>query len=201
MKKKTFIYVYDKKGIPGYMLYEMYEKKIVRYAGYQDVIEGLRLSGELEKRNDIQSMIYDRLTAFLNTRLSKSFDMVLARVIEINLGNCTVCVVDLAIGEEVEVFRAKKPYAQLDTLPKYVIDIDIKASEDDIEDPITYCHDKIDRLLAHGIEYVIWIFSTSKKIIIAQKGKNWEIIGWDQSFAHIENIEINLNKLLEGMLF
>jgi hypothetical protein len=53
--------------------------------------------------------------------------------------------------------------------------------------------------LAFGVEKVIWIFTDTKKVLIAASGKNWTIAPWDQEVAILPNVSVNIAKLLREL--
>ena len=80
--------------------------------------------------------------------------------------------------------------------PEVVIEIDTKADLRKFEIPHNYFYQKVDDLLNAGVKKVVWIFTTDKKILIADKDKDWIIQPWNKSFHILENIEVNVEKLL-----
>ncbi len=44
---------------------------------------------------------------------------------------------------------------------------------------------------------VIWVFTSSKKIMVASSGEKWVITDWSESVSVIENITINLEKMVK----
>jgi Uma2 family endonuclease len=81
--------------------------------------------------------------------------------------------------------------------PRIVIEVDTKASFEDFTTPMDYFNQKTDDLLNFGVEKVIWIFTASRKVMEARKGENWIISGWQQEIPLLENISLNLEKLIQ----
>ena len=79
--------------------------------------------------------------------------------------------------------------------PEVVIEVDTKADLSELGSE--YYLLKTERLLDSGIKKVIWIFTDVKKVQIAQKGEPWIIVDFDYKFEIIDNIKINLAKLLQ----
>ncbi|MCB0582874.1 MAG: hypothetical protein KDD10_26585 [Phaeodactylibacter sp.] len=80
--------------------------------------------------------------------------------------------------------------------PKIVVEIDTKADLDEVEDTFGYYHKKTKALLAFGIEKVIWIHTDLKSVLIAEKGKSWQIIDWDEDFVLLGDMKINILGIL-----
>ena len=66
-----------------------------------------------------------------------------------------------------------------------------------MKDSFGYFHKKTDELLAFGVERVIWIFTDSRKIMISEKGKDWQILNWSKDVAILDGVNINLEKLID----
>ncbi len=72
-----------------------------------------------------------------------------------------------------------KPYLLEDKLipvpPKVVIEIDTKADLSKYCCLEEYVQEKTQDLLDAGVEKVIWIFTKTKKVMIAERDKKWVI--------------------------
>ena len=61
----------------------------------------------------------------------------------------------------------------------------------------TYIYRKTDRLLSWGVEKVIWVLSESKKVIVAEQGKDWLLVDWSKDIEIIDGIKFNVSQYLE----
>ena len=81
--------------------------------------------------------------------------------------------------------------------PEYVIEIDTKADLGEINNPLGYYQEKTQELLNFGVKKIIWIFTDTEKIMVANQGsKRWEILDWDQDVELIKNLNINIHGIL-----
>ncbi len=107
---------------------------------------------------------------------------------------------DLAIWEREKL---KEPSRELITIPpKVVIEIDTKVELEEFENKfgMEYYVAKTQDLLDSGVEKVVWIFTPSKKVLVAEKNKPWIMADWDYTFNLIEDVKINLEDLLREVL-
>jgi Uma2 family endonuclease len=81
--------------------------------------------------------------------------------------------------------------------PKVVIEVDTKASFENFTTPMDYFSQKTDDLLNFGVEKIVWIFTASHKVMLAEKGKNWIISDWQQDIPLAEHVALNLEVLLK----
>lgn len=182
-------------NIPEQLIYETYNGKIIHYKGYKDVLKGTKKIEETIGSSYIQSLIISRLFLLIGKYIRVDFEILTSEV-GLKIGKNSMRAADIAIYEKSQLQNIKDFNKLLDIAPKYVIEIDIKAAKEDIDDTTSYYHHKTDQLLEFGVETVVWIFTNSKKIMIAQKGKkNWETTSWDETFHTIENIAVNIAEL------
>jgi Uma2 family endonuclease len=84
--------------------------------------------------------------------------------------------------------------------PKIQIEVDINVTSDDSN---LYYTQKTQKLLAFGVEKVIWIFSESKTVVVATPQANWQVIDWSQDIEILEGLTFSVGKYLreEGSEF
>ncbi len=182
--------------IPDYLVYEIYNGKPIHYKGYRDVLKGTKTFEEIMGSSFIQSLIITELIIFLGSRISADFQL-LSSEVGIKFEKNSRRAADIAIYESARLEEVEDENKILSIAPKYVIEVDIKASQEDIDDSTSYYHNKTDELLDFGVEYVFWIFTKTKKIMCAQKGiKNWMIGSWSDTLLEVEGIKINLEEIV-----
>lgn len=182
-------------NIPDYLVYELYNGKSIHYKAYQQVLNGSQQLGDIIGRSYTQSLIISNFFFLLKQHLSTEF-VTLTSEIGLVLDKNSRRAADIAIFKKDQLEGIKDRNKYLTIPPKYVIEVDIKASNTDIEDATSYYHKKTDDLLNFGVESVIWVFTDSQKVMIANKGSEaWKIIPWDRSFFDIEQIEVRVKDL------
>ena len=77
-----------------------------------------------------------------------------------------------------------------------MVEVDIKIELEDITE-IDFILKKTQNLLEFGTQKVIWVTSKTKKILIAEKGKDWLLRDWDKDFELIEGIIANIGSFLK----
>lgn len=81
-------------------------------------------------------------------------------------------------------------------IPVVVIEVDVKVDTNE-EDALQYVNRKVETLLAHEVERVIWIFSNPNRILFAEQGKPWQMVGWDTEPVLIGTTVFNLKRLYD----
>ncbi len=82
----------------------------------------------------------------------------------------------------------------LEVAPKIVIEVDTKADLSEIPDSFSYYQKKTDQLLDFGVEKVIWIFTDTKKVMIAELNQNWQISPWEREILILDNAVVTFSK-------
>jgi len=182
-------------SIPKHLVYEVYKGNPIHYRGYKDVLKGTKQFEEIMGSSYIQALIISNLFYLLKRDLGEKF-VTLTSEVGLKFGKNSWRAADIAIFEKETLKNLKNPNKYIEFPPKYVIEVDIKASIDDIKDATSYYHKKTDQLLDFGVELVVWIFTESQKVMVAQKdSSNWKIFKWDNIFDDIEKISVNISDL------
>jgi hypothetical protein len=75
--------------------------------------------------------------------------------------------------------------------------IDTKAELSELENPFGYYHERTDQLLVFGVEKVVWIFTDTKKVMVAEPKKNWQISPWETEIQILDSVFVTLQKLID----
>ncbi len=79
-----------------------------------------------------------------------------------------------------------------------VIEVDTKADLSGYASVEEYAYEKTQELLNAGVERVIWIFTKTRKVLIAEKGSSkWIVQSWDEDFEVMDGIRLNLEEMLK----
>ena len=52
-------------------------------------------------------------------------------------------------------------------------------------------------LLDFGVHKVIWIFTDARKVMVAEKGRNWITHGWESDVTVVGDIAMDLARLVD----
>jgi len=184
-------------NIPEKLVYEMVDGKPIYYRGYRQYLNGKKQIEELMGSSYLQSLIITRLVYLLMSNLGKEY-VVLTNEIGLQFKDKGWRAADIAIVEHKKLKGVKKTNKYLTVPPKVVIEIDTKAELEEVKDSLGYFHKKTDELLAFGVEKVIWIFTDSKKIMISEKNKDWQVLNWAREIHLINDLTIDLEKLIDS---
>jgi Uma2 family endonuclease len=85
-----------------------------------------------------------------------------------------------------------------DIMPEIVIEVDTKADEE--IDNYTYVSEKTKHLHHNGVKKVIWIFTATEQVMIAEVGKRWEIADWSEDVVIAGDFSINIKAIVEDIM-
>lgn len=176
--------------IPEILIYEEFDGHPIYRKGYKDFVSGLKKIEEINTgANMLQWGIITSAIKHLTHILPQNY-FAGAGSLGLDLGNDTKLIADIAIYQRAQIKTAFYSTQYATTPPIVVIEVDIRVDEED------YFHKKAERLLEWGVERVIWVFSSSQRILIADNLQEWRFIRWDLPFTVIDDYEVNLWDLM-----
>lgn len=183
--------------IPEILIYEEFDGHPIYRKGYRDFILGLKKVEEYSfGNNTLQWFISNSIIKSLNNNLSENY-FVGDGELGLDLSNETTLIADIAIYREGQLKVGFHSVKYEETPPNVIIEVDIKIDESEyFQNEEEYFHKKTEKLLQWGVEKVIWVFSSSRRVLIADNLQKWEFNSWDIPFNVIDDIKINVWELL-----
>ena len=197
LNKQKKIRSKKKRGVPKILIYEMRYGKPIYYRDYRKVLSNERSLEEIMGSSCLQSWLINLIVHYLYKTLNLKSYQLLFNEVGYKFSLKSWYNLDIGIWEKEKVKSFLKVNKFIQIAPKVVIEVDTKADLKKFENPQDYFHMKTQDLLDSGVERVIWIFTKDKKVWIAENKKPWLIVNWEYDIPVIENISINLNKLIE----
>ena len=183
--------------IPDYLIAEEIDGIPFYYKGYTKVLKGEKTLEDIMGSSVLQFAIIQyiiRCLALFDPEEEKFMfgtnEAGLHMGHKKNVGN------DLALYD-VKKMTADKIIGKYAAIPPEVVievDIDVESIE---MSPMDGAYLKTKRMLEFGVKKVIWIFTSSKKILIALPEQNWETIDWDKDVEITEGLSINVANYLK----
>lgn len=145
----------------------------------------------------IQAMIISVILRYLYQYLPAKYEIVTNEVgLHIDKNNNLAA--DIAIYEKSYLDTQALNEQYLTIPPSIIIEVDTKADVQDFQMAWDYYTLKTKKLLAFGVNKVIWLSSGSRTILVAQADKNWIIHDWNQTVILVDNIELNIEALMQA---
>lgn len=185
------------KAIPEVLVYEMVDGKPIYYKGYKDYLSGDKQIDELMGSSYLQALIGTQLIILLSRLIDLKKYQLISNEVGLKFGKQSWRAADLAIYERKTLKDIPKVNKYLEVPPEIVIDIGAKADLEDTQNPLGYYHEKTGQLLNFGVDKVIWIFTDTRKIMIARQGEDWQITEWNKNISIMEGIEVNIVRIID----
>lgn len=183
------------KDIPKSLIYEIMDGKPVYYAGFREVLSKQKTIEEILGSSLLQSRIIAILIQYFTKLMPDEFEIFTNEFgIHIDLNDNVSGDFGIYHTSQFEGVNMVDKYTTIP--PKIMIEIDTKATiEYVIEND--YFHKKTEKLLNFGVEKVIWYFTNSHKVWVAEKDKSWTIDNWDKTIKVMPNLSLCLTELME----
>ncbi len=181
--------------IPDILIYEMVDNQPIYYNDYLAYLSKTKKIEEIMGSSVLQSLVISRLVFWLQSYLGFEYD-VLTNELGIQFEKKNWRAADIAVVRSEKIQSVTDPNKYLNFPPDLIIEIDTKASLKDIKNPLNYYHEKTEDLLQFGVPKVVWIFTETKKVMIAEKGKKWETSNWDESIEIIDGQTTSIEKII-----
>lgn len=181
--------------IPETLIYEMDEGKPVYYQGYQDVLSNQKDPEEVMGSSYLQALLATKLVLLLGSKLDLEEYELIAQEIGLKFSDQSWRAADLAVFRKESLENVVINNKYLEIPPEIIIEIDTKASLKETEAPLSYYQRKTDQLLEFGVRQVVWIFTDTEKVMIAEQDKKWSIQPWDQELE-ILGVKVKVSDLL-----
>lgn len=185
----------ERKRLLKVLVYERTKSgKVIYYRDYKKVLKGEKSPEEVMGSGELQSILLALLISFLKLNLGKDF-IISGGELGFFIGPKRYRSLDIAIFKKSDLTQPSDKYTRIP--PLVVIEIDTKADLSKYGSFEEYMLEKTQELLDAGVEKVIWFITRVKKVMVAEKGKDWITKDWDSDIEVLKGVKLNLYKLLK----
>ena len=182
--------------IPEELIYEMVNGVPIYYKGYREYLAGTKQMEELRGSSYLQALLGTELVILLSRLLDMDKYRIMSNEIGLKFTKGSWRAADLVIYEKSKLKGIAIDNKYLEVAPEVVIEIDTKANLAEIENPLGYYQEKTAQLLEFGVQKVIWIFSDTQKVMIAEDRDDWQIISWHKAIEIMEGVKVNIQDII-----
>ncbi len=169
--------------VPDYLVYEMMQGKPIYYRNYEKILNQQATFEEIMGSSGLQSLILSIVEDFIKDTFKKKYRLLVSELgLHIKHGDNFSADIAAYDRQKVTAKMLAQPH-YLNIPPTFIVEVDIKADVSELKD--VYFLEKTQHLLNWGVEEVIWIFTTSKKIIIASKNQPWMTYDWSNDLLFL----------------
>lgn len=177
-------------GVPEDLIYEMVNGKPIYYRGWQDVLRGEKTKEQIMASSLLQGVLIGELFVTLHNQLRKKYILSTNETgLKFHKGDWRAA--DIALFPKETIHSLYNKYAN--EKPEIVVEVDTKADASDLP---TYYLEKTKHLHANGIRKVIWVYTDTEQIMVAEIGKRWEIFDWSETVEVTDDCTFNVKEIL-----
>ncbi len=175
------------------LIYEMVDGKPIYYSGWQAVLKNEKTIEQIMASSLIQSYLVGEVFAATHVALRKKYIFGTNEAgLKFKKGDWRAADICLWTKASLKNTPLNAHYAEI--IPEIVIEVDTKA---DLMSNPTYYFDKTKHLHKNGVRRVLWIFTSTEQVMIAEKGQNWSIQDWAESFEVTDGFMLNVKELVD----
>lgn len=181
--------------VPDLLVKEIIDGIPVYYKGYRDVLANTKQPEEIMADGLLQAMLKMWLSNLLFNRLSSKYWVFSGEVgSHISRHNNMAHDVTIFSRQNLPAGKIGKKYA--DVPADVVLEIDTEVEYGAGLSTETYIHRKTQNTLDFGTRKVIWIFTATRKIMVAERGQDWMTCDWDRDIELLDGVTFNVAQYL-----
>lgn len=176
---------------------KMDEGKPIYYRGYKDVLKGAKTPEQIIGSSSLQSLLVSLIIKFIIQHCDEEF-LPLASELGFIFGKKTWRSLDVALYRKSVIEAGGLPFDNhyTQTPPEIVIEIDTKAELSELPGIDSYFYRKTQQLLDAGVQKVICIYTSPRKLMVATQGETWLTDDWGKNKAIPLGILLNIQQLV-----
>ncbi len=181
--------------IPKKLVYEVMDGEPIYYKGYQDVLKGTKSLEEIMGASGMQSAIIQYIMGLLFRNIDESKYWFFTGESGVHIDHRNNIAHDVAVYSVDVLLPSAIDVRYLEVPAEIAIEIDVKADLSKPKD-YNYVQRKTDKILQFGTKKVIWIFTDTHKIMIAESNTSWQIYDWDKDLELYQGVMFNVKNYL-----
>ncbi|MGN6353045.1 MAG: hypothetical protein ACTHLB_06625 [Parafilimonas sp.] len=184
-----------RKKIPDSFIYEIMDGKPLYYKGYKQAIKNNLNAESIMGASTLQAFIVAWLVKLLHQVIGNEY-MVFTGEPGLHINHKNNLGGDILVYDERNFPYSKISKHYADIPAELQIEVDITAELEDMTET-GYIKRKTDLLLEFGTKRVIWIFTSTQQVMVAEKNKDWLWINWNKPIQLWKNDTFCIGKYLE----
>ena len=183
-------------AIPSYLIYEVLDGKPIYFRGYQDVLNHKKTKEDIMATGRLQTLIISTLQEHLWANHNQEGLKYMSNEVGIHISTNINLSCDLVAFDKTILAATADDIHYYTIPPKFVIEVDTNGdfSDEIFED---YLFKKSQRLLAFGVEQVIWILTASKTVTVGTPDGIFITHGWERPIEIFKGNPIVLEDLFK----
>ncbi|MRS65597.1 Uma2 family endonuclease [Larkinella terrae] len=178
------------------LVYEVLDGRPLYYRGYEAVLAGKKTPEEIMGSSSLQWVLVSYFMRIMFRSLNEKKYWFASNEAGVHIDHRNNLSHDVAIYEKSILTPDKINVHYVDVPAKVVIEIDVKADISKIED-FNYVNKKTRKLLDFGTSKVIWVFTDTQQIMIAEQSADaWLTMDWNRELELLDGQSFNIGRYL-----
>ncbi|CAN5328880.1 hypothetical protein BH09BAC4_BH09BAC4_25090 [soil metagenome] len=179
------------------LVYEVLDGRPLYYLGYEDVLAGKKLPEDIMGSSSLQWVLVSYFMRIMIRQLDEKKYWFASNEAGVHIDHRNNLSHDVAIYDR-NVLTPDKINAQYVNVPaKVAVEIDVKADVSKVAD-FNYVNRKTKKLLDFGSDKVIWVFSSSQQVMVAERNADaWLTMDWQRDLELLDGQHFNIGRYLE----
>lgn len=178
------------------LIKEVLDGQPIYYKGYRSVMYGHKNLEEIMGASSLQGLVILYIQRLLNKNLDEIMYLPMTGEIGLHLSNRNNLSGDIMLYHIGQIEKFTKRY--FDIPPLLQVEVDVEIDTENISQNL-YVTRKTQRLLEFGVKKVIWVFTATQNVWVAEPEQDWRIINWNKDIELFEGISMNLGDYLAKM--
>ena len=185
------------RAIPDELIYEIDEGTPIYYRGYRDVLSGKLKTEDIMGSSKKQSFLILQIVASLLRFDMQRFYYLFSNELGVKFKKSSRAADIALISKDRMTFDEVWQNHYTDKIPDIIIEVDTQADLSDLPDTSNYFFKKTQQLLDNGAQKVIWVFTETETIMVAEQGKKrWEVMPWSEDVEVSHGFSFNIEAII-----
>lgn len=180
-----------KQKVPDVFIAEYLDGIPMYYKGYKSIIDTPEKAEEIMGAGAIHSILVSYFVGLFLRNLDENQYFVLTGETGFKGEKKNLFNLDVAVYAANKLPDGQLHYEYMAVAPELVVEIDTAVENDEVTKD-EYILKKTQRLLDFGAQKIIWFFSRTKKVMIAEPEKPWQIFNWNITLPAINEVDFNI---------
>ena len=183
--------------MPNSLVYEEIDGQSYYYRGYRAVMARQKTKEDIMGASSLQSAVVSLLIHILYKNLSFDDFLIATNEPGLHLGPGNNLANDIAVFDQSSL-PTPLDDRYFSVPPRIVIEIDVKIDLPANVSDTEYVYQKTEKMLAFGVQKVIWVLTKTRRTLIAQPAERWILTDWDDEVEVLPGCSFTLNPLLRS---
>lgn len=184
------------KKVPERLIKEVLDGQPIYYKDYRSVINGRKNLEDIMGASSLQGLIILYIHRLLNKNLDENIYFPITGEIGLHISHRNNLAGDIMLYHIDQIKKFTKHY--FDVPPLLQVEIDVEIDTENITQN-QYVTRKTKQLLEFGVRKVVWVFTATQTVWVAEPCQDWLIIDWNKNIVLFEQIAMNLGEYLKKM--